>query len=139
MKTAADAAGVAGGMIAGQYLGQMLSEKVEALKDGKMRGAALLVLGVVGAEYAPKMLRSVCIGLSASGAYQLAKELLPPGTIAGELGALTPGDVDLIESMALESEVNGLDEDLRDTVTGMDEDVVSTVTGADDDEDESDY
>jgi hypothetical protein len=68
-----------------------------------------------------------------------------PDTIAGiddSVGQLTAAEVDLIENMALESEVTGLDEDVDSTV-GMDLDaeVVSTVTGADedDDDDSEDY
>lgn len=136
MATATEAVKIAAGLVAGQYLGRVLAEKVPQLADGKLRGGAMAAVGVFGAKYVPASLRGVALGVAASGAYQLAKELLPEGTIAGDMGALNPADVELIENMALESEVNGLDEDVQDTVTGMDADVVSTVTGADDDDDD---
>ena len=137
MATAMEAGKVGIGLVAGQYIGQKLSEKVEALQDGKMRGAALIGVGVLGAKYVPASMRGIAMGVAASGVYQLAKEMLPPGTIAG-IGELSPADVDLIESMALESEVNGLDGDMRETVDGLDGDAGSTVTGMDDDEDGED-
>lgn len=139
MATVMEAGAVGLGLIAGQYVGGQLATKVEALADGKIRGAALIGIGVLGAKYAPRSMRGIAIGVAASGVYQLAKEVLPPGTIAG-IGDLSPADVELIESMALESEVNGLDSDIRETVNGgMDADVVSTVTGMDDDDEDEDY
>lgn len=136
MGTIMDAGKVGLGLVAGQWVGQKLAEKVEALADGKMRGAALIGIGVLGAKYMPPNMRGVALGVAASGVYQLAKEMLPPGTIAG-IGDLSAADVELIENMALESEVNGLEGDLRETMNGgMDSDVVSTVTGSDDDGDD---
>jgi hypothetical protein len=86
-------------------------------------------------------MKGVASGIAASGIYTIAKELAPE-TIQGfseeTMGQLSPAEVDLIESMAVESEVSGLDMDLSSTMTGnMDSDVMSTVTGIDDeDEDE---
>lgn len=139
MATTMEAATIAGGLVAGQYLGKILAEKVPQLADGKIRGAAMIAVGVLGAKYVPKGFRGIALGVAASGAYQLAKEVLPAGTISGDIGALNPGDVELIEAMALESEVNGLEDDMEDTMTGMDQDVVNTVTGADYYEDEDGY
>ncbi len=142
--TIMDAVTVSAGLVAGQYLGKMLQDKVSALEDGKIRGAALAALGIFGGRMLPKGFQGVALGVAASGIYQLAKEVMPD-TIAGiddSVGQLTAAEVDLIENMALESEVTGLDEDVDSTV-GMDLDaeVVSTVTGADedDDDDSEDY
>lgn len=137
--TIMDALTVAGGLVAGQMLGKLLQDKVPQLSDGKMRGAALAALGIFGGKFLPAKMKGVALGIAASGVYQVAKEVLPD-TIAGDgMGQLNAADVELIENMALESEVNGLDEDLNTTMNGsMDADVVSTVTGADDDDDEDD-
>jgi hypothetical protein len=141
-----DAVTVGAGLVAGQYLGKMLADKVEALSDAKIRGAALAALGIFGGKFLPPGMRGIALGVAASGVYQVAKEVLPAGTIAGDdsLGQLSPADVELIENMALESEMTGFDSDLRSTMTGsMDADVMSTVTGTgdddDDDSDDSDY
>lgn len=138
--TIMDAVTVGAGLVAGQFLGKMLQDKVPALSDGKIRGAALAAAGIFGGRYLPKGMKGVALGVAASGVYQVAKELLPD-TIAGDaMGALSPADVDLIENMALESEMQGLDEDIQSTVSGsMDTDVMSTVTGADDDDDDDNY
>ena len=137
MATAMEAGKVGIGLIAGQWLGQKLSEKVEALQDGKMRGVAMAAVGVVGAKYVPASMRGVALGVAASGMYQLAKAAFPEH-IAG-IGELSPADVDLIESMALESEVNGLGEDARETLDGLGDEAASTVTGVDDEDDDEEY
>lgn len=132
---------VAGGMIAGQAVGKIMQDKVPQLADGKLRGAALIALGVLGAKSAPASMRGVAVGLAASGAYQLAKEVAPGviGSIGADADRLSPADVDLIESMALESEIQGLEDDVDETVSGnMDESVIQTVTGDDDDDDDDD-
>lgn len=141
--TIMDAVTVGAGLVAGQFLGKMIADKVPALSDGKIRGAALAAVGIFGGKFLPKNMKGVALGIAASGVYQVAKELLPD-TIAGDaMGQLSPADVELIENMALESEMTGLDSDVMSTVTGsMDADVMSTVTGAgddDDDDDDSDY
>jgi len=136
-----DAVTIAGGLVLGQIISKKLSESVDALKDGKIRGAALAALGIFGGRMLPPAMKGVASGIAASGIYTIAKELAPE-TIQGfsedAMGQLSPAEVDLIESMAVESEVSGLDTDLSSTMTGnMDSDVMSTVTGIDDeDEDE---
>jgi len=136
-----DALMIAGGLVVGKIIDKQLADKVEALKDGKIRGAALAAVGIFGGRMLPANLKGVANGIAASGVYTIAKELLPDtinGIESDAVGQLSPAEVDLIESMAIESEVNGLDQDVSSTVTGtMDTDVMSTVTGMDDeDEDE---
>lgn len=134
-----DAVTVGAGLVAGQFIGKTLQDKVPQLADGKIRGAALAALGIFGGKFLPKSMKGVALGIAASGVYQVAKEILPDSIAGDSMGALNPADVELIENMALESEVNGLEDDLNSTVTGsMDADVVSTVTGADDDDDDDD-
>lgn len=108
----------------------------EPLKDGKIRGGAIALLGVAGARYANKSLRQVALGAGGMGLVIAAKEMLPSGFING-IGRdeLSPAEADLIESLAL----NGLEDDLDDTLKGdMDQDVSDTVTGDDDDDDGGD-
>jgi len=137
--TIMDAVTVGAGLVAGQFIGKTLQDKVPQLADGKIRGAALAALGIFGGKFLPKSMKGVALGIAASGVYQVAKEILPDSIAGDSMGALNPADVELIENMALESEVNGLEDDLNSTVTGsMDADVVSTVTGADDDDDDDD-
>jgi hypothetical protein len=139
--TVMDAVTVGAGLVAGQWVGRMLDNHVAPFKDAKLRGAALAAVGILGAKYMPKGLKGVALGVAASGVYQIAKEVMP-NTIAGtEIGQLSPADVELIENMALESELSGLEDSVAETVTGgMDAEILSTVTGADDDDDdESDY
>lgn len=140
-----DVLGIVGGLVAGQFVAKMAADKIPALANGKVRGAAILGLGVVLAKQAPKQFQPVALGLAASGGYQVAKELMPNAIAGiGAIGAapeLSPAEVDLIENMALESEMQGLETDLDDTVTGPDtmrESVVDTVTGTDDDDDDDD-
>lgn len=137
--TIMDAVTVGAGLVAGQFIGKTLQDKVPQLADGKIRGAALAALGIFGGKFLPKSMKGVALGIAASGVYQVAKEVLPDSIAGDSMGALNPADVELIENMALESEVNGLEDDLNSTVAGsMDADVVSTVTGADDDDDDDD-
>jgi len=139
--TIMDALMVGGGLIAGQIISKQLGT-IKALEDQKIRGAALAGLGILGGNFLPKNLGGIALGISASGIYTLAKELMPD-TIAADLldedddglGALTPAQVDLIENMAVESElVSGdLDAEVSSTLgSTMDSDVMSTVTGMDD-------
>jgi hypothetical protein len=135
-----DAVTIAGGLVLGKIVDKMLADKVEALKDGKIRGAALAAVGIFGGRMLPANLKGVANGIAASGIYTIAKEVMPD-TINGfdedAVGQLSPAEVDLIESMAIESEVSGLDQDVSSTVTGnMDSDVMSTVTGMDEDEED---
>jgi len=130
---------ITGGVVAGQMLGKLLADKVPQLADGKLRGAAMLAIGIVGSKYVPRQLRGVAIGVAVSGGYQLAKELMPQ-MIAGGIGALSAADVELIENMALESEVNGLEDGFNDTVNGdLETNAVNTVTGVGDDDEDEDY
>ncbi|MCX7901199.1 MAG: hypothetical protein N2483_02695 [Burkholderiaceae bacterium] len=136
MSVVKDAALATVGLVAGQALGKMLADKVPQLADGKIRGAAVLGIGAVGAKMLPGSMRPLAVGLAASGGYQIAKELMP-NAIQG-IGELSPSEVELIEQMALESSpVRGLDESVRETVTGgMDSEVAQTVTGDGDDDEE---
>lgn len=138
-----DVVGIVAGLVAGQFAAKLAQDKIPALADGKIRGAAILGLGVVLSKQAPKQFRPVALGLAASGGYQVARELMPSAIAGiGGIGAdqgLSPTEVDLIENMALESEMQGLEDDLDDTVNGPDtmrESVVDTVTGTDDDDDD---
>jgi hypothetical protein len=136
-----DALMVGGGLIAGQIISKQL-EKMKALEDAKIRGAAIAAIGILGGNMLPKNLSGVALGIGASGIYTLAKELAPD--VIGidlddeddSLGALTPAQVDLIENMAVESELvtGDLDAEVSTTLgSSMDADVMSTVTGMDDD------
>jgi len=132
MSNVMDAAFIAGGLIVGQIVSKQLEDKVEALKDGKIRGAALAALGIVGGRMLPGGLAKLGTGIAAAGLYNVAKELMPQtiGELTDDgMGALSPAEVDLIENMALESEVTGLEEAMDEEITGMDTDVMSTVTG----------
>lgn len=89
-----DAAAVGGGMIAGQYLGNLIPVREPMAKNAILIGAGVLLGGMVP---------DIGVGIAAAGVQGLAAQVLPglpANGINGPVGALTAKERRLIEAAA---------------------------------------
>ena len=79
------------GAIGGAVVSGIVSSKLPATMDEKIKGAILAVAGFFVAKQKSPLIKGMGIGVAASGGLTVAKSLLPAGTI-GEIGYMAGFD-----------------------------------------------
>lgn len=79
------------GAIGGAVVSGLVSSKLPATMDDKIKGAILAVAGFFVAKQKSAIIKGMGVGIAASGGLTLAKSLLPAGAI-GEIGYMAGFD-----------------------------------------------